>query len=130
MPSQKYQAKVVSKGDLRYAATTQKGAFAMAADGSASGAIDTLLASLCACLAHYTGDFLQQEGAPFSQYEISAESELAEGGRRLGPIRTAVELEGGALSDAQKAALSEYVTRCPIHGSLKANSPISLEIRP
>ncbi len=124
-----YKATVVSNGDRRYFATTQYGGFALASDGSAPKSIDALLASLCSCMAHYVGDYVRDHGISFSDYAISAESELTEDKVRLSTIRVEIELRDSHLSESQKAELLKFVTNCPIHNTLRANSPIPIVLR-
>jgi uncharacterized OsmC-like protein len=123
-----YKAKVVSKGDQKYQATTQHSQFQMASDGSASKPTDTLLAALCACLAHYVGDFLKEGKISFSDYSIRAECGLSEDGSRLGDINVVVEVPKAAINGDTKSALLSYMTQCHIFGTLKANSKINLQV--
>jgi len=101
----------------------------MASDGSAAKSTDVLLASLCGCLAHYVGDFLRERSIRFSDYAISAESELTEDRVRLSTIRVEIELRDSQLSDAEQAELVKFVTQCQIHNTLKANAPIPISLR-
>lgn len=123
-----FEAKITSKGDKKYHATTQHSQFELASDGSASKPADVLLASLCACLGHYVGDFLRQEKIAFSEYSVRADSELTKDQSRLADIHVAIEVPGAQWDDAAKSAMLKFITKCYIYGTLKANSRIHLNV--
>jgi len=123
-----YRAKIVSKGDQIYHATTSASRFEMGSDGVHSNPVDTLLASLCACLGHYVGDFLHQEKLTFSEYSISAEAELTKDHSRLADIHVAIQIEGAVWEEATTAALLNFVKQCCIHNTLKANSQVFIKV--
>ncbi len=123
-----YQAKIVSTGDDRYHATTSHGRFDMASDRTSSTPTEALLASLCACLGHYVADYLHQQQIQFSTYSVSAESDLAADRSRLGDIHVAVTVADIAMDEATKAAMLQYVTRCHIYGTLRANSAVRIDV--
>ena len=123
-----FKAKIVNKGDLKYHATTQTSSFDMASDGTAPNPVDTLLASLCACLGHYVGDFLRQEKIAFSEYSVSAESELTEDHVRLADIRVAIEVQNAVWNEAMRSSMLDFITKCYIYNTLKANSRITMNV--
>jgi len=121
-----YQAKIVSRGDRKYHATTRDSHFDMGV--GASNPVDALLASLCACLGHYVGDFLREEKIGFSEYVVSADSQLTEDQSRLADIQVAVEVKAASLDATQKADMVKYISKCYIYQTLKANSKIMLPV--
>lgn len=121
-----YQAKIVSKGDRKYHATTRDSHFDMGAEGS--NPVDALLASLCACLGHYVGDFLPKEKISFSEYVVSAASELTEDKSRLADIHVVIEVKDATLAETQKADMVYYISKCYIYQTLKANSRIMFKV--
>ena len=125
-----YAAKTVSKGDKRHLATTRHAEFTMATDGSASSPGDALLGSLCACLGHYAGDYLHREQIVFSEYSVSAESELSDDRTRLAEIHVSIEFKDAVLTESQRLELSNFVTQCFIYGTLKANGPVTIGVQP
>lgn len=122
-----FKAAIVSKGDHKYFATTQHSQFLLASDGSGSKPTDALLASLCGCLGHYVGDFLQQEKIAFSEYSVSADSELTEDQTRLGDIHITVEVKDASIAKAAYDKMLIFITQCYIYNTLKANSKIHLK---
>jgi len=123
-----FEATITSKGDDKYHATTRHSQFELASDGSASKPGDALLASLCACLGHYVGDFLKQEKIAFSEYSVRADSDLTQDQSRLADIRVAIEVPGARWNDAAKSAMLKFIRKCYIYGTLTANSPIHLSV--
>lgn len=121
-----FQAKITSKGDLTYHATTRDSHFDMGANGS--NPVDTLLASLCGCLGHYVGDFLHGKKISFSEYVVRADSELTADKSRLADIQVAIEVKDATLDETQKADLVNYISKCYIHQTLKANSKIMFTV--
>ncbi len=100
----------------------------MASDGSASSSIDVLLASMCACMAHYLGDYLHDRSIGFSGYAISAESKLTEDRTRLAEIRVKIEVQASTITESQKKDAAVFLKQCQIHNTLKANSPIFIDV--
>jgi len=123
-----YQAKISCRGDRKYHATTRDSHFDMGVDGS--NPVDALLASLCACLGHYVGDFLHEEKISFSEYIVGADSELTEDKSRLADIHVAIEVKDASLDENRKADLLNYITKCYIYQTLKANSKILSRVVP
>jgi uncharacterized OsmC-like protein len=122
-----YQASIVSAGDYRYHARTRDSRSKMGKDGN--NTVDALLATLCACLGHYVGDFLHQETIQFTEYTVSANSELAEDRPRLADIHVTVEVKNAVLSEKAKAAMLEFIeSQCLICGTLKANSKVLMSV--
>ena len=121
-----YQAKISCKGDRKYHATTSDSHFDMGVGGP--NPVDTCLASLCACLGHYVGDFLHKEKIGFTEYTVGADSELTDDKSRLADIHVAVEVKDASLDETQKAGLLNYITKCYIYQTLKANSKIMLKM--
>ena len=123
-----YQANISCRGDRKYHATTRDSHFDMGADGS--NPVDALLASLCACLGHYVGDFLREEKIKFPEYVVSADSELTADKSRLADIHVAIEVKDASLDETQRAGLVNYITKCYIYQTLKANSEIQFRVVP
>jgi uncharacterized OsmC-like protein len=126
-----YKASITTKSDRKKCvATTRHGQFEMSTDGVASNPVDVLLASLCACLGHYVGDFFAQEHVAVSEYSVSAESAATDDGARLGDIRVAFAANGVKWNEALQDKMLQFVTKCRIHSTLKANSRIMMTIVP
>jgi len=123
-----YQAKIASTGDRKYHATTSDSHLDIGLGGP--NPVDTCLASLCACLGHYVGDFLRKEKIGFTEYTVGAESELTEDKTRLADIHIAVEVKDASLDEPRKADLMNYITKCYIFQTLKANSKMILKVMP
>jgi len=122
-----FSAKITSKGDRKYHATTQHAQFNMASDGSSSKPADTLLASLCACLGYHVGEFLDQQKITYSDYTVGADSDLVPDQTRLADIHVTVKVTGEKLNQETASALLNHITRCYIHNTLKANSKITFK---
>lgn len=123
-----YQAKITSNGNEKYHATTRNASFDMASDGTSSKPTDVLLASLCACLGHYVGEYLHQRKIQFSTYTVSAESRLASDRSRLGDIDVAIGVSGATMNDSTRTGMLEHLVQCHIYGTLKANSNINIQV--
>jgi uncharacterized OsmC-like protein len=119
-----YQATITGQGDQKYHAATRQGRFELSSDGSAPGAIEALLASLCACLAHHLGDHLTTEKISFTQFSITGECALAADHSRVGDIDVVISIDDCVLDAVAKAAAISAVQRCCIHNTLKASSRI------
>jgi uncharacterized OsmC-like protein len=122
-----FKASIVSKGDKKYFATTQHSQFQLASDGSGVKPADALLASLCGCLGYHVGEFLELEKITFSEYSLSATSELTEDQTRLGDIHVMVEVKNAAIEKATYDKMLIFITQCYIYNTLKANSKIYLK---
>ncbi len=125
-----YKGEITGKGDNRYHAATRHARFEMASDGTASGPVDTLLASLCACLGHHLSDHLKTERIPFGEFSIAAECELAADRARIGDIGVVIKVDRAMLDEGAKASLVASVRQCCIHNTLAANSRITIQVVP
>jgi len=123
-----FSANIVSTGNSRYHVTTRHSHFEMASDGTSSKPVDALLASLCGCLGYYVSLFLNDEKVHFTEYRVSATSDLTEDQTRLADINVNIEIEGTTLNETMSAALLTFIKRCYIHNTLKANSQIHMRV--
>jgi uncharacterized OsmC-like protein len=121
-----YQAKIASKGDRKYHATTRDSHFELGVGGS--NPVDAMLASLCGCLGHYVGDFLHEEKIIFSEYIVSADTELTKDKSRLADINIAIEVKDAPLSEIKKSQMLKFISKCYIYNTLQANSKIIFKI--
>ena len=88
-------------------------------DGSeAPGAIETVLAALSACVAHYARDFFgNAEKAP-ETLTVDSEANLTEDRVRFEDIRIAIGLDIPKLEAEIERRLLKHIEKCPIHGAL------------
>ncbi len=123
-----YAAAVENRGDSTYLATTRHGSFVMSTAGRAANPVDTLLASLCACVAHYAGDFLREERVAADGLHVSADATGTPDGRSLARIDVRVEVRGASLDGRQRAALLGVAERCKVHNTLRAGCELRLAL--
>ncbi len=125
----KYSASIENRGDSKHYATTRHGAFVMDTEGQAANPVDTLLASLCACLGHYVRDYLRDQQLACAGFSIAAEAGVSDDNLRLGDIRVVIDVRGLTLAADRRSDLARFVTQCRIYSSLKANSKIQIDVR-
>lgn len=120
------QAIVENRGESKYYATTNDYAFVMDTRGQGANPIDTLLASLAACVAHHVIYGLRDAAIENSGFSVRASAELTEDRQRLAAISVVTDMKQIAIDEAQCEVLASYAQRCPIYNTLKAGCPISL----
>lgn len=125
-----YTVSVEPDGDGTFRATTRHSTFLMGSAGRGASPVDTLLASLCACIGHYARDYLKAADLPAASFTVKAGATGTPDGARLAAIDVAIEVEGAALDDAQRAELVRAAERCKIHNTLEAGCEIRLTVAP
>jgi uncharacterized OsmC-like protein len=123
-----YSAAVENRGDSTYLATTKHGSFVMSTGGRGVNPVDTLLASLCACVAHYARDFLRDRNIPADALTVSASATATPDGGRLAEIDARIEVKGATLDDRQRQDLLRAAERCKVHNTLKAGCGIRVTV--
>jgi uncharacterized OsmC-like protein len=126
----KYRASTENRGDSKHYATTRHGSFLMDTEGQGAHPVDTLLASLCACLGHYVRDYLRDHRLAGSGFSITADAGLADDKVRLGDIHVVIDVKGEGLAGDHRSDLLRFVTQCKVYNSLKANSKIQIDLAP
>lgn len=119
-----YSASIENNGNRQYRASTKGYGFLIGQDGA--NAIDTLLASLCACVAHHIRDHLVEQQWAYSLMTVTANAELAADKLALARIAVSVDVQGGQMTEAQKGELLQQAKRCPIYNSLSKGTDIKL----
>jgi uncharacterized OsmC-like protein len=119
-----YTASVENHGDATYVATTRHSTFLMGTDGRGANPIDTLLASLCACVGHYARDYLQEANIPAAGFTVRGGATGTPDGARLAAIDVTIEVKGADLTDGQRAELLRAAEHCKIHNTLKAGCEV------
>ncbi len=115
-----YSASVENRGDSTFQATTTHSTFLMGTAGRGANPIDTLLASLCACLGHYARDYLRDQKVATDGFTVKASATGTPDGRRLGEIDVQIDVPGARLDPRQRAELLATADRCKVHNTLKA----------
>ena len=90
--------------------------------------VDTLLASLCACIGHYGRDYLRDQNAVTDALIVNASATAAPDGARLAEIEVRIHLKGAALDDRQRQELLLAAERCKVHNTLKSACRIRVSL--
>ncbi len=125
-----YTASVENKGDATYEATTRHSTFLMGTEGRGANPIDTLLASLCACIGHYTRDYLRNANIATEGFTVKAGATGTPDGARLAAIDVRIDVKGADLNERQRAELLHAAEQCKIHNTLKAACDVRLTLEP
>lgn len=120
----RYGAAVENRGDSTYLATTRHGSFVMSTDGRGVNPVDTLLASLSACIAHYSRDFLRDHDVAAEALTVHASATPTPDGGRLAEIDVRIEVMGAVLNAEQRRDLLRATEHCKVHNTLKAGCVI------
>jgi uncharacterized OsmC-like protein len=121
-----YSALIENNGDSSYHASVRGYSFMMDTVGQGANPIDTLLAALCGCISHQLKDFVIGEGIEAKGFTVKAEADLSKDRRRLSDISVSIAIKGAKLDGRQEEEILEYVKRCSIHNTLRANSNIRI----
>jgi len=123
-----YKATVTCTDHKTYHATGNHLAFDMGHDAEGASPIDVLLASLCGCISHYVGIFLDREAIAFEAFEVGANCMPSADNIDLGRISVDihVQAQGAALSASAKEALCSFVTQCRVYRSLGASTRVKI----
>ncbi len=119
-----YRASIENRGDTQYHATTKDSAFVLDTAGHGANPVDTLLASLCACVGHYVRDFLHDRGIAYGGFTVDAEATATADQKKLAGITLWIDLQDTQLGDRERVALLAFVERCRVHGTLREGCPI------
>lgn len=125
-----YTVSVEPDGDATFRATTRHSTFLMGGAGRGASPVDTLLASLCACIGHYAREYLKEADLSAASFTVKAGATGTPDGARIAAIDVAIEVKGAALDDAQRAELARAAERCKIHNTLEAGCEIRLTVAP
>ena len=118
-----YQASVENRGDSRYYATTPNSSLVLDTNGQGPNPIDTMLASLAACVAHHILYWLRDRNINNPGFTVAASGELSEDRLRLSAISVVAGIGHIARDSEQRRELMEYIQRCPIYGTLSIGCP-------
>lgn len=117
-----YRAIVESEDGETYLASSNLYCFAIGRDGA--GAVDTLLAGLCACVAHHVYRRAVARKIVFSGLTVGATTELAADGLSLARLELTLAFRDGALTGDDKADLARQIGRCPLYNTISAGVAI------
>lgn len=124
-----FSASIKNEGDSKYHVVTKNYTFDISTDSQGAHPIETVLAGLCGCMGHFTRDYLQTEDITGGEFSVTAESDILEDGPRLSAITITINIKDIALDDGQKKDLLQFIRRCPVYNTLKANSEIKVILR-
>jgi uncharacterized OsmC-like protein len=122
-----YTALVENNGSQQYRATSRGYEFVMGQSGA--NPIETLLAGLCACVAHHVRDRLIERKIVFTKFAIKADAELTEDGLAIAIIGISIDVSCGALTAAQGDDLIEQSRHCPLYNTLVKGTVIEIGCR-
>lgn len=122
-----YTALVENNGSQQYRATSRGYEFIMGLNGA--NPIETLLAGLCACVAHHVRDRLIERKKAFAAFTVKADAELVEDGLAIARIGLAIEVRGVALTAAEGDDLIAQAKQCPLYNTLVKGTVIELGCR-
>ncbi len=123
-----YSAAVENRGDSTYVATTRQGTFVMSTGGRGPNPVDTLLASLAACVGHYVHDYLRDQQLANGGFTVNASATSTSDGARLAVIEVTIDIKGAALDVRQREELLLAAEHCKVHNTLKAGCDIRLAV--
>lgn len=123
-----YSASIENKGDSRSYATTGDYKFVIDTAGRGANPIDTVLAGLCGCMGHWVRNYLLAEHIDAAEFGVKAEAELTSGREQLCDISVVIDMLETKLDRHHGEALLKYVEGCPVHGTLKAGSRITIAL--
>ena len=123
----RYGASVADAGDSTYQATTRHSSFLMGTAGRGANPTDTLLASLCGCIAHYARDYLRDQRIP-AELTVSAGATATPDGARLAAIDVRIDVRGADLDARQRAELVRTADRCKVHNTLRAGCDVRVAL--
>ncbi len=123
-----YSAAVENRGDSTYVATTRHGTFVMSTGGRGPNPVDTLLASLSACIGHYVHDFLRDRKLENDGFTVDANATSTPDGARLGSIEVTIGVNGVVLDDHLRQEILLAAEHCKVHNTLKTGCDIRLSV--
>ncbi len=123
-----YSAAVENRGDSTYVAMTRHGTFVMSTGGRGPNPVDTLLASLSACIGHYVHDFLRDWKVENDGFTINANATSTPDGARLALIEVTIDVKGAVLDDHLRQELLLAAEHCKVHNTLKAGWDIRVGV--
>jgi uncharacterized OsmC-like protein len=123
----RYTASVVNRGDATYEATTRDSTFLMGTGGPGANPIETLLASLCACIGHYVRDYLQTAMVT-SMVASRAPSAVGVAEALTANSSEIFVVDGADLDERQRAELLRSAEHCKIHNTLKAGCDVRIAV--
>lgn len=122
-----YTAIVENNGSQQYRATSRGYDFVLGEKGA--NPIETLLAGLCACVAHHVRDRLIERKKAFVTFAVKADAELVEDGLAIAKIGLAIEVRGAALTMAEGNDLVAQAKECPLYNTLIKGTVIEIGCR-
>lgn len=122
-----YTATVENNGSQQYRATSRGYEFVMGLNGA--NPIETLLAGLCACVAHHVRDRMIERKIAFTAFAMKAEAERTEDGLALAKIGVSIEVWGVPLSAAEGDDLVAQAKECPLYNTLIKGTVIQIGCR-
>jgi uncharacterized OsmC-like protein len=121
-----YSAVVESNDGREYRAISNEYGFAMGQGGASP--IDTLLAGLCACVAHHVYRRAVERKIVFSRIVLRATADLAADKLSLAYVALTLEFEDGAPTDDDKADIARQAVFCPLYNTLAKALKIGISV--
>jgi uncharacterized OsmC-like protein len=119
-----YTAIVENNGSQQYRAASRGYEFVMGLNGA--NPIETLLAGLCACIAHHIRDRLIERKIAFSMFAVKADAELVEDRLSIARIGVSIAVRGAVLSAADGDDLVAQARQCPLYNTLVKGTVIEI----
>jgi uncharacterized OsmC-like protein len=124
-----YTATLENKGDSKYFVTSKEYKFIIDTEGNGISPLDTLVASLGACVGVYIRYYAAKNTLPFKEFTIKVDAEPVDKPVRLAKINVTVIPKDGTLDEATKEKLLKFVKNCPVHNTLKNNPEIDINFK-
>ena len=125
-----YKIEITNTDGNKYLAKSEKSSLVIDTDGKdALTPVETLLASLGACMAYYINIFKKRNGLEANDFTVSISSELSKNRPfQLNDISVNLTISGVILDEEKKGTLIKYLTSCPVHNTLKSDPSIHISI--
>lgn len=89
---------------------------------------DAFLASLGSCIGVYLRKYSDTAGLHLADFKITVEAQFQQDPLCFKTINVQVDLRGVPLDERRKKALLEFVKKCPVHNTLKADPQVEINL--
>jgi len=124
-----YSVEVTSRGETQFQAKSKDSEFIIDTGGQGMQPLDTLLASLGACIGVYLRYYGAKNSVKLNDFTVKVEADLGKDKPlHFKAITATVQVRNTDLDAKTRDSIVQFIKSCPVHNTLKMNPEIVITI--
>lgn len=125
-----YHVEITNIGEHIFNAKSKDAEFTIGLNGKSITPPDVLLASLGSCMGVYLRKYAEGMKLDIPSFSISVDADFAKDVPvHFKNIDVRVDLKGVQIDERRRKGIIEFLKNCPVHGTLKNNPEIAIELK-